>query len=207
MSDENTENVTQPPETTVVSAANEAAEKERRTGKVARLSKEARDRVNVMILDGVPYREIIERLGPEGAGLNEQNLTNWKQGGYQDWLADQERNQALVLRRDSALSLLEKKAGATVQDAGRTIAAAQLYELLLCFDPGELAQAVRRKPELYFRLVAALARLSEGEAVCGTHRNKQSALDPKARTNTAGQPSNVITQEALRDILQQLKVI
>jgi hypothetical protein len=189
----------------VVTAANETAENERRNGKIARLPKESRDRVNVMILDGVSYREIIERLGPEGVGLNEQNLTNWKQGGYQDWLADQERNQALVLRRDSALALLDKNAGGTVQDAGRTVAAAHLYELLLCFDPAELARALVRKPELYFRLVAALARLSEGEAVCG--KNKQSAIDPKARTNAAGQPSNVITQEALRDILQQLKVI
>src|SRR5882672_9231689 len=96
----------------------EEQEAERRNGKVARLPKEARDRLNVMMQDGVPYREIIERLGPEGSELNEQNLTNWRKGGHQDWLSDQERNQSLVLRRDSALSLLEKKAGATVQDAG-----------------------------------------------------------------------------------------
>ena len=36
----------------------------RRNGKVARLPKVVRDRVNVMIQDGVPYLGIIEKLGP-----------------------------------------------------------------------------------------------------------------------------------------------
>jgi hypothetical protein len=43
--------------------------KERRTGKVARLPESIRDQINTMIQDGVPYLQIIERLGTVAQGL------------------------------------------------------------------------------------------------------------------------------------------
>jgi hypothetical protein len=110
-----------------------------RNGKVARLPKATRDRINRMLLDNVPFEKIIEALGDEGKGITYRNINNWKAGGFQEWLLDQERNESLVLRRDSALSLLEKKAGTALQDAGRTLATAQLYELLSTFDPTTFA--------------------------------------------------------------------
>src|SRR5437667_9367344 len=59
--------------------AAEAAEAlpRRRKGKVAQLSKEVRDRLNQMLLDGVPYEDIISRLGKKGAALNKVNLHSW----------------------------------------------------------------------------------------------------------------------------------
>src|SRR5882757_2236796 len=66
----------------------------RRNGKIARLPKETRDMINRMLDDGIPYHVIIDELGEAGESLNTQNLTNWKQGGYQDWL----KNQALIDR-------------------------------------------------------------------------------------------------------------
>ena len=59
-------------------------ESERRNGKVARLPKPIRDKLSTMILDGVPYSQIIRSLGKDTAHLNEQNLSNWKSGGYLD---------------------------------------------------------------------------------------------------------------------------
>src|SRR5262245_52136524 len=141
-------------------------DKRTRTGKVARLPKEMRDQLNQMILDGVPFGKIISNLGESASHLNEDNITNWKKGGYQDWLLDLERKQALSATREAALDLVKEKAGATVQDAGRTIAAAQLYELLLSFDPTSFHSALADKPELYLKLIGALSRLSEGEAAC-----------------------------------------
>lgn len=57
-----------------------------RNGKVARLPKSVRDQLNTMMQDGVPYLTIIDRLGTYGVGLTENNLSNWKSGGYLDWL-------------------------------------------------------------------------------------------------------------------------
>src|SRR5580765_4589914 len=60
-----------------------------RTGKVARLPKAARDRLCQMLLDGVPYLEIIARLGADAPDIDEGHITTWKAGGYQDWLRQQ----------------------------------------------------------------------------------------------------------------------
>src|SRR5262245_45034550 len=46
----------------------------RRNGNVARLPKAVRDKVNVMIQDGLTYAEIIERLGEDGKELDYSNL-------------------------------------------------------------------------------------------------------------------------------------
>ena len=56
----------------------------RRRGKVARLPATTRDHINRMMDDGIPYKAIIQALGPSGRHLSEQNLSNWRLGGYQD---------------------------------------------------------------------------------------------------------------------------
>src|SRR5258706_8651434 len=58
----------------------------RRNGKVARLPSALREQINQMLDDGVPYKAIIERLGDAGKHLNEDNISNWRLGGYQDYL-------------------------------------------------------------------------------------------------------------------------
>ena len=39
-----------------------------------------------MLDDGVPYKTIIERLGEAGKHLNKDSISNWRLGGYQDYL-------------------------------------------------------------------------------------------------------------------------
>ncbi len=48
----------------------------RRTGFVARKPKAVRDKINFMMLDGVPYRQILLNLGDDGKDLNEGHLTS-----------------------------------------------------------------------------------------------------------------------------------
>src|SRR5438105_15415100 len=66
-----------------------ARPKYRRNGNVARLAKVVRDKINVMIQDGVSYNAIVANLGKKGKGLDISNLSRWRSGGYQDWLAEQ----------------------------------------------------------------------------------------------------------------------
>ena len=63
-----------------------------RNGKVARLPEPTRNLINQMLDDGLPYRAILETLQRPGASplpytISEMNLSNWKNGGYQDWLS------------------------------------------------------------------------------------------------------------------------
>jgi hypothetical protein len=72
-----------------------------RTGKIARLPKAIRDELNRRLSDGEPGKDLVAWLNalPEvqrivaefgGRPVREQNLSEWKQGGYEDWLRQQE---------------------------------------------------------------------------------------------------------------------
>src|SRR6185503_14622089 len=50
----------------------------RHNGKVARLPKALRDKINLMIQDGLSYPAIIESLGDAGKELNVVNLCRWR---------------------------------------------------------------------------------------------------------------------------------
>jgi len=61
-----------------------------RNGKVARLPEVTRNAINLMLDDGVRYRDIIVRLQKSAAeplpySISEMNLSNWFRGGYQEW--------------------------------------------------------------------------------------------------------------------------
>ena len=73
-----------------------------RTGKIARLPHAVRSQLNLRLLDGEEGKPIVQWLNslPEvqavlagqfgGRPINEQNLSEWRQGGHQEWLARQD---------------------------------------------------------------------------------------------------------------------
>jgi hypothetical protein len=186
----------------------EPAWKHGRTGKIARLPHETRERVNLMLRDNVPLRKILASLGDQGKDINEDNLSNWKAGGYQDWLLEQRRAADLGRTREAALSLVKQEAGNTVQNAGRSIASAQLYELLLSFDPTSLVDLFKEKPELYFRLVTTLARLSEGEARCSRRLAQGSLIEDQLVAGAKdGDKRPVITGDRLHELIRLIKLV
>ncbi|HSU54884.1 MAG TPA: hypothetical protein VLT36_12565 [Candidatus Dormibacteraeota bacterium] len=200
------------PETPPSSPAPEPGESlkhhHRRTGFIAQLPKTLRDQISQMIRDGIPYMKIIEKLGDPVKHLNGDHFTSWKtDGGYDEWLVETQRKDDLCATRDAALSLVGEKAGATVQDAGRTIASAQLYELLLSFDPRNFAGALADKPELYFRLINSLARLSEGEAVCSRLRAQATAIEKQLELPQGGPNPAVIPAERLKELIRLIKLL
>lgn len=175
----------------------------RRTGFVAQLPKEVRDQINQMILDGVPLAKIPPQIGDPAKHITEEHLRRWKAGGYNDWLLECQRREDMRFTREAALDLLEQKAGGPVEDAGRTIAAAQLYELLLSFDPRTFAGALAEKPELYLRLINALSRLSEADATSGHRR----ALQANIETAKADGAKNLVSLPTLKQIIRQIKLV
>jgi hypothetical protein len=93
-----------------------------RLGKIARLPREIREQLNVRLSNGEVGRQLVEWLNglPEvsvvlaahfgGRPISEQNLTEWKQGGYEEWLRHQEDcSYARILTEDACE--LEKEAG------------------------------------------------------------------------------------------------
>src|SRR5436190_23476051 len=85
-----------------------------RNGNVARLSKAIRDRLNQMLQDGIPYLQILERLGPDAAGVNEDNISNWKTGGgYHDWLREQRIAERMKTKSELASTIVARSGQAT----------------------------------------------------------------------------------------------
>lgn len=85
-----------------------------RTGKIARLPKAVRDQLNQRLADGesgetlLPWLhsmpEVLEVLTRdfEGRPILKQNLSEWRQGGFRDWEARQERLDQLRLLTEEA---------------------------------------------------------------------------------------------------------
>ena len=72
-----------------------------------------------MLLDGVRYAAIAKRLAEAGIHVTAEHIRRWHEHGYKRWYAEYMQNQALRDARESALDILEVKAGPDVQDAGR----------------------------------------------------------------------------------------
>ena len=179
----------------------------RRNGFVARKPQEVREKINLMLLDGITYPKIVENLGEDGKGLNEDSIGTWARGGYQDWLDNLDRAGALRFAREATMNLLKEKAGTPVQDAARTVAATQLYELLISFDAASFAAALANKPELYLGIVNALSRLCEGDAACNHRRTQQSALESKLAALETPPDKKLLTAGELKKITHEIKIV
>ncbi len=135
----------------------------RRNGKIARLPKETRDMLNHMLDDGLPYRVIIDELGEAGEGLNTQNITNWVQGGYQDYLKHQDTIDRAKAQVELAIDLL-KEIGDTdiaqVRRACNYVAALQLLQAMRDHGDDILGKMLRDKPAKYLNVVHALCHQS-----------------------------------------------
>jgi hypothetical protein len=137
--------------------------KSRRNGKVARLPASLREQINLMLDEGLPYKLIIQKLGPAGQHLNEDNLSNWRLGGYQDSLralAIKERARAQteaaadLLRQDGRLDPAQLKRVCT------EIALLQYLDTIM--DHGEqlATDALKKNPAKLITLINACSNMS-----------------------------------------------
>jgi hypothetical protein len=173
----------------------------RRKGKVARKTNEVRNRINSMILDGVPYADIIAALGEEGKDLNDQNLTNWRMGGYQDWLRDHDCFEAQRARNEAAADLAFKQ-GSKIHQATIQVAAANMLRLVLDLKPSALQHILEDDPDKYTRILNALVRLSDGQLRCEQHQVKQ-----EQQTRTSARKEGGISQAKLAQAKEALELM
>ena len=141
-----------------------------RTGKIAWLPKAVREQLNRRIEDGEPGKRLAGWLNaqPEvravlaaefgGRAINEQNLTEWKQGGHLDWLAQQEALAALRQIKDDA-DELQPAGSEALTERLAVLAAARLAVALRRMPGGEAAEAGPKLREL----CEDIAKLRQGD--------------------------------------------
>ena len=141
-----------------------------RTGKVARLPKVIRDKLNIMLLDGVPFGQILTNLGEAALGVTEQNITSWVAGGHKDWLAEQHRLEETRVKQEVAMDLACPDGGSLIHEATLQLAATRLTDMVRAFDYSDFRDLLRTDPDKLIPFLNSLARISEAEIACERHR-------------------------------------
>ncbi len=125
----------------------------KRNGKIARLPKAIRDKINRGIDDGRTYPQIIKDLGEDAKDLKPGHFSEWRKGGYEDYLRHQEWRDDLRILRESGSEMTEFNDGPKFQETLTQIALTEIFRVL---------QQRELKPDSlnFIRLFNALARLN-----------------------------------------------
>jgi hypothetical protein len=166
-----------------------------RTGKIARLPRSIRDDLNRRLEENHPSRQILDWVNslPEtrqvldrdfhGRDINEQNLSDWRQGGFRDWLSHQDTLSTLheLAETTEELSSLP---GPRISD--------QLSSLISARYAADFVAAIKNPDELERRLRSMrglcrdLAELRRGDHEAARIQLEEARLD-RDRQKTASE--------------------
>src|SRR5688572_25916001 len=119
----------------------------KRRGKVAHLPKELRTEVNLRLDDNHTYEAIGAWLETQGhPGFNPTNLHNWKQGGFQDWLREQERLDNQQVEREWIADLARQTAPGEINQLSLQLFSSQIMDTLFGMDTFMLKQGLAANP-------------------------------------------------------------
>jgi len=146
-----------------------------RRGKVARLPFGLRQRINLMLDDGVPYKTIIEKLGDAGKQLREDNIGNWRTGGYQDYLKAQMISDRARAQTESAADLLREAGPVTsaqIQEACSQVALLAYLDSLIESGQTLARNTFKKNPAKMVTLMNTICNLANA----GRQLDKQKTL-------------------------------
>jgi hypothetical protein len=164
----------------------------RRNGKVARLPAALRDQVNRMLDDGLPYKQIIHNLGPAGQHLTEDNLSNWRHGGYDDYLKTQTLQVRAAIQAEAAADLLREPGAPSpelLRQACSQIGLLSYFTTLLEHGDDYAKQALNRNPAKFITLINSCCNLANTNIAIEKDRLKRQLPHPHTAANsTADSP-------------------
>jgi hypothetical protein len=143
-----------------------------RTGKIAHLSRSVREELNRRLRDGEQGKRLVAwlNLRPEtqpmldkefaGRPINEQNLSEWKQGGYQEWLTHQE---ALEQVRNLATDADELTTAGGALGDHLAIVLAERYAAVLARWDGTPHRTILQNVRVLRALCADIVELRRGD--------------------------------------------
>jgi len=145
-----------------------------RVGKIARLPVKIREELNQRLLDGQTGGKILPWLNAlpevkrilgedfEGLAVNDNNLSDWRKGGYKDWLKQRARiDRTRELARYAAE---QSRAGsASIAEGASAIASGQILELLEAVDEATEAAGAKLSADALVKVAGALSSLRSVE--------------------------------------------
>ena len=101
-----------------------------RKGKVAHLPAAIRENINRMLYDGKTGKQIIAWLDQQeahdvngfGSDISDSNISQWRAGGYQDWLKSESQMEGIRKRAELSLRMAQAAGGSLAQSIVARIA-------------------------------------------------------------------------------------
>jgi len=102
-----------------------------RNGKIARLPKDIREELNRRLEDGEPGKHLVAWLNEQepvrtvlqgqfgGRPVSEQNLSEWKAGGFREWLRHEETRLLVSSLTEQSEALEDAADGVAISDCGK----------------------------------------------------------------------------------------
>jgi hypothetical protein len=137
---------------------------------IGRLPKPERDKVNLLLLDGLPHAEIPARLGDLGKNITTDSVDRWAAGGFKLWLAKFNDLQESRAEQETAMDLACTDGGSRIHEATLQLAATRLTGLLRQLDCSDFKELLREDPAKLIPLLNSLATISNAELKCERHR-------------------------------------
>jgi hypothetical protein len=175
----------------------------RRNGFVARKTKLVRDRLNILMRDGLTYKEIITELGNDGAGLTEGSLTSWRHGGHQDWLKEQEALAEWSGKWEFAKDLVDRDHGLTIHQVLNQTLASHIHEVINDAGPSVIHNALNADPRNIIPLIQAISALSQAGLDCERYRH----LDTAQNQSPTGSDPKSIKSDTIKKIEKDLNLL
>jgi hypothetical protein len=170
----------------------------RRNGKVARLPAAIRDQINHLMDDGVPYKVIIEKLGPAARHLNEDNLSNWRLGGYQDYLKAQAINDRARIQTEAAADFVRDTAHldpTKLKQACTEMALLQYLDTIMEHGEQCARDSLTRNPAKFITLMNACANVSNANIALEKRRWRNADFAPVRKDSAGSQTCSLLPAE------------
>ena len=189
-----------------------------RRGKIARLPKDIREQLNRRLADGESGARLVAWLNglPEvsaviaqefaGQPIREQNLSEWRLGGYEDWVKQQEAREWVRHVSEEAAELAGESGNASLTDRLSVLAAVQvgrwLRELASEWDGSE------QHCQQLQALCQELAKLRRGDKEARwlhLAEERWQSESEKAKRDLAGNPvSRMLLAKVIGSMIEQM---
>jgi hypothetical protein len=190
----------------------------RRRGRVACLSEDLRNLVNIALDNGRTYAQIAEQLHANGhTAVTMKNIGKWARGGYRDYVREKQRNTLLREHTNKVLSVaasLDDKGRLGYEKVSANLIAARVLDTLQNFDPDRLDGLLGQKPEMFFRLArianAQSLDLSRARRVeLAFQKYRDNVEEQKRKMEAALKPKTAegLTKEQIAEIHEAMRLL
>jgi len=184
-----------------------------RNGKIARLPYFLRDQLNERLecseespqlldwLNALPeVRKIVEK-DFAGVPISKQNLSQWRQGGFQEWLLQRDLCENAYDLRELAENMADEDPKGVLADHAATVLAARFGSLIAHWN-GEVDDAFEAKTRVLNRLCHSVVQLQRG-----MHRARREALEQeRMREEKAERDQEELKDKLTAPLFDALKV-